>query len=213
MTYQFDYSIGGQAAIECKKEKMFKKILLLLLSLLFVTSYIYSENSSFGEISVLVDMGLDENISSISLKAATLTSTEKMMLFNNQKKDAIVPFVVNLVVGLGIGSFIQGDTQGGLIALAGDITGFGMIVAGYGQALSSAYSLGDPTAGATMLTLGSLILLGTRVYELINPFSFANNYNSKLSSALNMYSIKVNLQPELLACNETGLKVSINIPL
>ncbi|WP_425532460.1 P13 family porin [Borrelia coriaceae] len=40
-----------------------------------------------------------------------------------KKKDTLVPFLLNFLLGFGIDSFVQGDTTGGLFVLGFDVLG------------------------------------------------------------------------------------------
>ena len=44
---------------------------------------------------------------------------QRMVLLESGKKSSGLPFVLNLILGLGIGSYVQGDTKGGTTALSG----------------------------------------------------------------------------------------------
>ena len=95
-----------------------------------------------------------------------------------------VPFVVNLLVGAGIGSFIQGDTKGGLNALISDIVGIGLYSVGYVQVYSAALDNDISSAGSTLVLLGAGVLLGSKIYQCTRPFSYSKAYNNRLHSAL-----------------------------
>lgn len=121
------------------------------------------------------------------MESSTLDQSQKFMLYGEYKKDQWVPFLVNFLVGAGIGSFIQGDKTGGTIALVGDIAGLGSVVVGAVSYANASYSNSYTTSGLGLMTFGYITLLGTRIFELIRPFTFMARYNSTLKNALNYF--------------------------
>jgi hypothetical protein len=45
-------------------------------------------------------------------------------------KSAVLPVLLNIIPGLGIGSFVEGDTLGGLVCLGGTVLGWTLVVSG-----------------------------------------------------------------------------------
>ena len=133
-----------------------------------------SKNLSTEQISLLTDLSSD------------LSPMERTMLIESNKKSPTIPFVVNLLVGYAIGSFVQGDTTGGTIALVGDLVSLGVFYTGYIQALESIPSSGtyEGTEGVGLMLVGAVGMLVSRIFELTRPFSYASNYNNTLSKAL-----------------------------
>lgn len=62
---------------------------------------------------VLLELGV-KNENEISSLAANLSSSEKEFLYLENKKSPTLPFCLNLFLGYGIGSFVQGDTTTGV---------------------------------------------------------------------------------------------------
>ncbi|MDR2509861.1 MAG: P13 family porin, partial [Spirochaetaceae bacterium] len=50
-------------------------------------------------------------------------------------------FLINGFVGLGIGSYAQGDIVGGTIGLIGEVGGFGLMVGGFAMSASNNYQI------------------------------------------------------------------------
>ena len=152
----------------------------------------------------------DLQISNINELTLNLSSMEKNMLYNSNKKSATLPFVINFIAGFGIGSYIEGDITGGNIALIGDLSSLTLILLGYTQALSSAYNNNyTGTEGSALLFLGSVGYLSTRIYELIRPFTYASSYNKKLSSVL----MNIAIVPQLTETNNLNMALSYKIRL
>ncbi|MDR2491825.1 MAG: P13 family porin [Spirochaetaceae bacterium] len=85
-------------------------------------------------------------------------------------------FAINLSVGLGLGSYIQGDVLGGTIGLLGEIIGLGLVIGG--SVMAASVSITDTqynetiTGASVMVIGGSVIFLGTRIFECIRPWFF-----------------------------------------
>jgi hypothetical protein len=113
-------------------------------------------------------------------------------------------FALNLFLGLGIGSFVQGDTDGGVIGICGELGGLTLIIVG------SVRMARMPMYGVLpnrrlnqsigLITAGSLLWTGTRIFEIIRPFTYAN----RLSVTFNP-DIDVNGQPALAAMVKLSL--------
>lgn len=156
-----------------------KKIisLFVIIFLLFATvpckSFAEENKISSFEIMQLIDLGLEDNYQKISSLSQGLSDSEKIMIFSQKKKDPTVPFIVNLLIGLGIGSFIAGDTNAGWTELIGELSGAVLIGIG-----SSSRDL------SIIASLGALDIMIFRIGGLIRPFTFSGEYNSKLQLAL-----------------------------
>jgi len=113
-------------------------------------------------------------------------------------KNPVLPLILNIIPGLGIGSFVMGDPAGGFIGLGGEIIGIGLVTYGFayiiaettGAVLASALTLGlaDPSmeiprAAGASITIGLLLWGGTRIFEIIRPFWFAGSFNERLKSS------------------------------
>jgi len=98
-----------------------------------------------------------------------------------------LPVALNVLPGLGIGSFVQGDRRGGYVGLGGEVLGFGLastgMIMGYGNILGVMFSgmtgesNGASGAGAeTGMYLaigGAAIWAATKIYEIVRPFAYA----------------------------------------
>ena len=113
-----------------------------------------------------------------------------------QKVDPWGPFVLNLLLGLGIGSFVQGDTPGGLLVAGGEVVGIGLVIAG----------AGNPEGGSGLVIGGAALLTAARIAGLIFPFTYANAANEKLRQDLGISVSNVSL-------NEQGLNIAMGIKI
>ncbi|AJA89888.1 membrane protein [Borreliella chilensis] len=130
---------------------------------------------------------------------AFLSPAEKLLTYESGKKDSLVPFLLNLFLGFGIGSFAQGDILGGIFILGFDAVGIGLILTGayleikaFDNSFKKAFDDSVKknafkwTWGKGMMLAGVVTMALTRFTEIILPFTFANSYNKKLKSSLNI---------------------------
>ncbi len=125
------------------------------------------------------------------LKALLIWEREKNFDYETNKKDSLVPFLLNLFLGFGIGSFAQGDILGGSLILGFDAVGIGLILTGAYldiKAFDNNAKKADFkwTWGKGMMLAGVVTMAVTRLTEIVLPFTFANNYNRKLKNSLNI---------------------------
>jgi len=105
------------------------------------------------------------------------------------KKDPLLPIILNIIPGFGIGSFVLGDVWGGVIGVAGELTGIGLIIAG---AVFFYYDLvnitlnalvgnrkEDISTGFIMALCGGILYGGTKIFGIIKPICFADEYNKR----------------------------------
>ena len=131
------------------------------------------------------------------------SSDRAFLQYEIQKVDPWGPFVINLLLGAGIGSFVQGDTTGGLIVLGGEVVGIGLVIAG---ATSDPYSGSGGDGGSGLIIVGVAALGVARILGLIFPFTYANAANEKLRMDLGISASSVSL-------SEDGLNVTLTAAL
>jgi hypothetical protein len=174
------------------KEAVMKKAMLFF-------GFILLENCLFGQnFSFIYPVNYYGNNNLLSNNFLTLTkfSDSKAITAEHNKWPA---FVLNLVVGGGIGSFVQGDIIGGVAGLCGELSGLTLMIIGltpkevyYPGYSYSYYALEYPNIGFAYT--GLLVLLGTRIFELVRPFTYANRFLFALESGAD-----ANGQPALAA--------------
>lgn len=169
-----------------QKEGCMKKYVAAFL-LVLIAGTVFAQNNTSGSVAGMIKDGLFKNEVRIKDASGSLSSTEKMVLYGEFKKDPWVPFLINLLVGAGIGSFVEGDTTGGAIALAGDVIGLSSILIGVSTYASAVYSDPYTQKGLGMVSIGYVALIGTRIFEVIRPFTFTARYNTTLKGALSYF--------------------------
>ncbi len=146
----------------------------------------------------------DFQIDVIEKLSINFNEKEKDILYDANKKKILIPFLVNTIVGHGIGSFIQGDIKGGLLSLSGELTYATILGIGFCLSEATDEKFGNPTMLIGIIGLGAY-----KLYQLIRPFYYASNYNKKLSESLNYVAIK----PSISTDKQFSLNLSYKIPL
>lgn len=170
------------------------RILLVILILVLFVGGLYTKGNVML-VMRLIDDDLNGNFSIIQKEASNLTSVERMLVYGSVKKGGGWAFVGNLFIGMGVGSFLQGDTASGCVGLFGELLGLGLMIGGIGTINGT-----ESTAYGT----GLIIFIGVRVLELILPFVYANSVNKKIMYALsgdNKTSILIQPMIENFALN------------
>lgn len=126
-------------------------------------------------------------------------------IYQEQKIGSIVPVLINSTVGLGIGSFVQGDNKGGWIGLGCDVVGTALTAIGSSMMMSASmpdygypgnsspdssypystsssemhneYDQASYNTGVTLAIAGAITLGISRIYQMIRPITYANSYN------------------------------------
>ncbi|NCD04675.1 MAG: P13 family porin [Spirochaetia bacterium] len=203
-----------------------KKLLLFTLILLILDSNIFAANNNNNlkteetnnvqeinnhENYIIVSRMLsktkkaeDFQIDLIEKLSINFNENEKDILYDANKKKILLPFLVNTIVGHGIGSFIQGDIKGGTLSISGELTYFFIISIGFCLSEATDEKLGNPT-----MLVGVIGLVASKIYQMIRPFYYASNYNNKLSESLNYVAIK----PSISTDKKFSLNLSYKIPL
>lgn len=138
-------------------------------------------------------------ISAIGDMTAGVDSQHKMFYYDQYKKSVAVPLVLNLFVGFGIGLYVEGDTEGGTIALVGDLLSASVYLAGYLHSYNGALEndTDSITRGSFIMVGGLAAIIGFKIFGIVRPFIYANTYNKELSKALNLNSVQLSMMPVL----------------
>lgn len=159
-----------------------------------------SSKQRIEEIKVLLDSGLESNKDKIKALSKDLSFEEKQVLYSEYEKSAGGYFALNLILGCGIGSFVQGDVRSGFLSLCFELGGLLLAVNGLNN------------ENPTLYALGYGFLIGGRVGECISPWGYASKKNNLLKSSLNLSSETISLSPVInLENTNFGLVAKINI--
>jgi hypothetical protein len=87
-------------------------------------------------------------------------------------EDKMIAFLLNFFVGLGVGSYTQGDIAGGVIGTAGELGGVGMVVGGMVMEGNSVMEGSGSGKGLPLMISGFIVMLATRIFEYIRPWTY-----------------------------------------
>ena len=134
--------------------------------------------------------------------------------YDRQKINPVPPFLLNFFLGFGIGDFVEGDTSAGLIVMSADLAGLALMVIGTTIKKNS-----DSSDVSPLNVIGSLVILGSRIAQLILPFTYADRKNEELResifSKINGNSISFNVYPTM-DCDSgaiSGLSITSRVVL
>ncbi|ACN93386.1 P13 family porin (plasmid) [Borreliella finlandensis] len=109
-------------------------------------------------------------------------SIEAIMKYKSEKATILAPFLLNLFLTLGIGSFVQGDYIGGGAVLGSQLLGGILCIAG--NILGHTDDEARATTGHIITTIGVGTIIASHIASLIIPFTFANKHNANLKKRL-----------------------------
>ncbi|MDR0557107.1 MAG: P13 family porin [Treponema sp.] len=112
-------------------------------------------------------------------------------------------FALNVLFGFGIGSYAQGDILGGVIGTVGEVGGICLFCVPYVRFAVSDVQLTESEAKGMLLMMmgGFAVLLGTRIFEFIRPFTFASK----------MEELNVAMAPSFDLNGNVGLTRAVNL--
>jgi membrane protein P13 len=174
-----------------------KIFFILSLFLILAVGTAFSQdntNKNFLEVQILINDDLDDHYSTIKKRSAVLSFAEKSFIYDDNSKGPWGPFALNLLVGFGIGSWVQGDGTGGAIGTIGGVGGLLL--------MSADRSSFGPSSTAQ---IGAIIFLSSFIIDLILPFTHSSSYNKKLKRAIGFGALSnLRVTPTVnLAANNT----------
>ena len=130
-------------------------------------------------VAYLIKNGVEKNKEEIKKESFYLSSFYKEALYEeNRKKYATGWAALNVLPGLGVGSYIQGDISLGIIQSISDVIGWSINY--------YAYLYGSHQQIYTYQQISVVILGTSRLIGLIVPFYHQSKYNETLKKALNI---------------------------
>ncbi len=182
-----------------------KKISILLIITICINLSLFANNdsdNSYHRAKILIEENLNGNITEIQKISSYLSENQKRQLLRKYEQDFTAPLLLNVFLPFAIGSFSQGDISGGLIGMAGDLTGISLITIGYFGIISNmVYDNNNdlspflsPEKCTILMVSGCIVSLISGIYQIIRPISYTKNYNKALNNAIRYngdYSINV----------------------
>lgn len=202
-----------------------KKLFIVLGMLLCAGALFCSENSAMfnsdaGSYS-RVSYYLDNNFSSLSLKFKNINQVaadidnlsfdQKADLYEEYSKSGALYFGLNMLFP-GLGSFIQGDTFGGVLCLGEYILGNGMVIGGIigiAEGTATASKIGGSVC---VLLVGGVLLIVDFVTCIVRPFTFSRNINNGLQNLLNADYVRLSFVPAITPNpDELGMTMGLTV--
>ncbi len=179
---------------------MKKVLLMLIIFMMIIPGTLFAAKLSSKAQS---EMALFEE------SASTMSSSEKMLFYTQNKKSVVSPLLLNIFVGCGVGSYVEGDVTGGTISLVGELGSVALYYGGY--IVSASQGSKGSNVGLAMSGAGLIGLLSFRIYEIVRACTYTAEYNKQLQNAL--YSpLKVGFAP-VIENNEMKLALAAKISL
>jgi len=166
--------------------RTFLAIFLLIFSLTYSSFSQESEaNKSIKTVMSLLNDDMEKNNVMIRKLCKDLTNPQKTYIYHEFEKSPVLPLILNIFPAFGIGSWVQGDAVGGTIGTVGELGGVIIMVVGAIKQIPLGDGGGNQSgSGNTIAVIGTVILLGSYVFDIILPFVYSNNYNSHLEKNL-----------------------------
>jgi len=178
---------------------------------------------------MLGNRGLKKNFNDIYTEAGFLSFGEKQQLYSSFEDKPLAPFLLNWLIGFGIGSFVQKDYLSGGLCLAADITSVGIGLTGvilWQKELFDASRNADQDVGSLFLMVfnaltmrtampfiiaGGVLSIASRVYGMIAPWVYGASYNKRLEQALRIGEARLSLAPLVMPDASCGLALRLEL--
>lgn len=175
---------------------------------------------------MLGNRGLKKNFNDIYTEAGFLSFDEKQQLYSSFEDKPLAPFLLNWLIGFGIGSFVQKDYLSGGICIAAEITSFGIGIAGFivwqkevvDASLKAAQDLGSlfrilfsVEKTLPFLIAGGILSIASRVYGMIAPWVYGASYNKRLEQALRIGEASLSVAPLVMPDASCGLALRLEL--
>ncbi|MCR5401046.1 MAG: P13 family porin [Treponema sp.] len=173
-----------------------KKIISIICTILLTATSCFAEKTKENEVAfsyaeyIFSQIGTgnftEKDAKDISELTPFLTVEQREEFYSENERLGIGPFLLNLLIGFGAGSFRQGDKAIATLQFWGDFVGWGLMIPGMIVSQNAAKDADVEAAktGTTLTTIGSLVTLAVAIPALIRPWTFANNRNERLRKAL-----------------------------
>lgn len=178
---------------------------------------------------MLGNRGLKKNFNDIYTEAGFLSFDEKQQLYSSFEDKPLDPFLLNWLIGFGIGSFVQKDYLSGGLCLAADITSVGIGLTGvilWQKELFDASRNANQDLGSLFLMVfnaltmrtampfiiaGGVLSIASRIYGMIAPWVYGASYNKRLEQALRIGEASLSVAPFVMPDASCGLALRVEL--
>ena len=183
-----------------------------------------SEQHAENITNILKASGLKKSFEQIRTESAYLSFAQKEQLFSLYKNKPLAPFLLNGLIGFGVGSFIQKDYLSGGLCLTADIASFGLGIAGLILWQKEFYSMANEAKQSVSGLLGMLfsgakampfliadgiLSIVSRAYGMIAPWVYGTLYNKRLEQALRIGEARLSFAPLVMPDASCGLALRL----
>ncbi len=141
---------------------------------------------------------------SILEESRSLSIARRLQLYEIYEKNAVLPTLLNSTIGFGIGDFMQGHTQAGMLSLAGNMAGV------FALWLSTLDLWGDMTLRSELMVLGFVITPLVKISDIIRPLRYADDFNFKLKKVLGLdYETGFRIQPVIQISSDSSARIDL----
>jgi len=159
-----------------------------------------SDPNAMSRIVLLLNDGAIKNQEFIKRESQSISLEDRQILYRSQEKNSSGMYMgINTLIGLGIGSFIQGDAGGGVAMLIADISA--------ASVTATAISNGN----ASFVWVGFGLYAFGMVEGLVFPVLYTHRYNNALKSSLRLDEpASISMRPLILDNGAVGMSVALN---
>lgn len=183
-----------------------------------------SEQHAENITNILKASGLKKSFEQIRTESAYLSFAQKEQLFSLYKNKPLAPFLLNGLIGFGVGSFIQNDYLSGGLCLTADIASFGLGIAGLIAWQKEFYSMAnkaEQSAGGLLgmlfsgakafpfLIAGGILSIASRAYGMVSSWVYGALYNKRLEQALRIGEARLSLAPLVMPDASCGFALRL----
>jgi len=199
-----------------------------------------TSDESFLKIDYLIKDGLKKNFLQIQQESRNITQAQRITLYGLHENKFGAPLALNILLGFGSGSFLQGDTIGGIVGMGGDLAGYAFLITYFLQIINAddwlssrirelnSQVMADPVRAGKLkeaqeeynkkvddafkfVYVSVGVLAVVRVVQIVLPITYSSSYNNKLKDALNPSSnLSFYLTPSFDINGNTALTLAVS---
>lgn len=132
------------------------------------------------EVSRLIAEDREAHGATIRHLSTYLTTKQRAGLYTSHELSAGGPFVVNLLLGFGIGSYMQGNLGAGIASTLTESIGGYLFLENV-----------DRYNGTTLTIIGAALFLTGKIIDIVAPWSYASSRNDQLRRNLDGFQLSV----------------------
>ena len=178
----------------------------------YTGQYVPGSPELYAQIENLIEDDLEDNKIQIAQLSQGLTQIQRDSLCRKYEKNGGLGFALNLLVGFGVGSFVQGDGGGGAFQCAFEGSGLLFIIVGASLVSDATKKNKNTSAGYSWIVTGASFVSCAAIYGLIRPWFYASGYNNKLHGTLSGNPMAIQFAPVIDPINNNyGLMAKVNL--